>query len=268
MSAKAVILAAGKGTRLRPLTPFLPKEMLPIGGFPCIHYILKELVSGGFAEVIAVLSAGKEVIRDYLTAPLTCKGAESARFLAERDEILSSIKIRFVYQETLLGTGHAIYQAAPFMEDEPMLVVYPDDLLYDLERGVVDPLPARKMMELCRKTGDSLLLATEIPGEDASRYGVLDIRSRGERLEVTNIVEKPEEYDKSVAYAMIGRMVITPRLMASIPKYRLTDGEGIIPSLKSEAKIGRLSATLYQGRRFDVGSHHGYQECVRAIVGE
>ena len=266
MPAKAVILAAGRGTRLCPLTPFIPKEMLPVDGLPAIHYVLKELVQAGISDVMIVLSDGKESIRDYLTSSVTAKGEEATRLADERARVLDSINVGFLKQKELLGTAHAVGLAASFMGKDPLLVVYPDDLLCKSRSSEVNAQPTRDLLEMSRQTGNSVVLATEIDGREAHKYGVLYMHAREDALSVTDIVEKPAEYHMEKAYVLIGRMVITPRVMANIPHHRFDDGEGIIPSLIEEAKIGRLSALVYRGERYDLGSHEGYRAILRKIT--
>lgn len=265
MVAKAVILAAGKGTRLCPLTPFIPKEMLPVDGFPCVHHVLKEMVSAGITEVMIVLSEEKESIRKYMTESIEPKGEDAVRYATERDRILSSLRITYAYQPTLRGTADAIRLAASFMGDDPLLVVYPDDFPFDVARGEIDRQPSLDLMRICRETGDSVVLSAEVSGRDASKYGVLDLRAREDGYHVSDIVEKPVNYDRERAHVLIGRMVITPRLMATIPRYRLSDGEGIVPMLREEAKGGRLRASLFCGKRYDLGSHAGYLALLRDL---
>ena len=268
MSLKAVVLAAGRGSRLCPLTPFIPKEMLPVEGLPAIHYILSELAQAGVKKVLVVISEGKEIIRDYLTEWIVPKGAEAERLSAERGKILSELDLSFALQEELLGTAHAVGLAASFMGDDNLLVVYPDDLLYDPKKHSVIAGPTRKLIELCDKTGDSVLLAGEIDGSEAHKYGVLRLATTDCACRVREIVEKPLDYRERKAHILLGRMMITPRVMESIPHHRLTDGDGIIPALAEEAFLGRLSAIVYRGDRFDLGSHQGYRALWKRLTNE
>ena len=268
MPVKALVLAAGRGTRLCPLTPFIPKEMLPVEGLPAIHYVLEELSFAGVTDVLIVLSEGKGAIRDYLTAKLSPKGAEAASLERERARLIDSLRISFIKQKELLGTAHAIGLAASFMEDDPMLVAFPDDLLLDAWAGRVIDTPTRSLIELCRNSGDSVLLAAEIPGCEASQYGVLRLRAERRGRFVSDIVEKPLDYREEKAHVLIGRMMITPRVMASIPKHRFDDATGIIPSLLDEAAIGRLRAFVYVGERYDLGSHRGYRSLLMNVLTE
>ena len=263
MSVKAVILAAGRGARLCPLTPFIPKEMLPVDGFPALHHVLNEVVDAGITEVMIVLSEGKEMIREYLTRELSPKGCEASLFAEERKRTLSRVKITFALQKELLGTAHAISLAKDFAGQDPLLVIYPDDLIYDARAHRIISESTRRLVDSCLETGHSVLLAAEIPGRLASMYGVLTLRRRGERYDVTDIVEKPLRYNADRAHVLVGRMMLTSRIMDSLTYCRMNDCEGIIPALTLEARAGRLSAEVYRGKRYDLGSHEGYRLLLR-----
>ena len=266
MPAKAVVLAAGRGSRLCPLTPFIPKEMLPFDGLPAIHYVLAELVSAGVKDVMVVLSRGKEVIRDYLTCGIAPKGAKAAELSLERERLLSALKITFAWQEPLLGTAHAIGLAASFGKGSTLLVAYPDDMLYDHLGHATVFRPTRELLDVADNTGDSVLLAAEVEGREASNYGVLRMHAREGAFRVSEILEKPTDYKEARAYVLLGRMALSHRVMKSIPHHGFTDGEGIIPALREEATIGRLSACIYKGERYDLGSHGGYAALLRSTL--
>ena len=203
------------------------------------------------------------MIREYLIRSLSPKGCDALHRARERERVLSRLKITFVMQNELLGTAHAISLAKDFMGKDPLLVVYPDDLLYDPDAHRSISEPSRRLLECYTHTGNTVLLSAEISGDLASMYGVLTVRAEGKSYLVTDIVEKPLHYTANSAFILVGRMVITPRLMESIPRYRLNDGEGIIPALLGEAHIGRLSAEVYNGVRYDLGSHEGYGVLLR-----
>ena len=266
MNVKAVILAAGKGSRLCPLTPFIPKEMLPISGFPAIHHVLFELKSIGIKRVMIVLSQGKESLRAYCSDLIAPKGCVATRFSCERDRLLSGLQITYVEQRQLLGTADAVYLARDFMGKDPLLTVYPDDLL--VLSGAQKPARSSfRLLRLAEKSGKSVVLCEEIPREEASQYGVLQLGTGFDRgfSEVLDIVEKPKEFAGERAFAMIGRMVLQPQVVESIANYPMNDGEGIIPVLRRQAKEGRLLACLLSEKRWDLGSHRGYQKAVSAL---
>ena len=263
MISRGMILAAGMGTRLAPITPFVPKEMLPICGFPAIHHALWELSEAGIKEVMVVVSADKAPLVDYLTKGVSPKGEIAVRRSAERDALLERVQLVFAEQKNLLGTADAIFLAKDFMRDGPIVVLYPDDLLSVTGHFSDGVSSTRALVREASETGASVLLAEEIPGDRAGNYGVLTLRSLGGHIAVNGIVEKPHDYVDDRAYALIGRMILTPEAIRSIPSFERTDASGIIPVLRREAVQGRLFAVLHRGRRYDVGSHEGYAAILR-----
>ena len=262
MACKAVILAAGKGARLSPLTPFIPKEMLPVAGFPVIHHVLAEASRCGVKDALVVLSDGKDTIKRYLTETVFPKGDAALLISEKREKLLSSVRISFAVQKELLGTAHAINLAKDFAATDPLLVMYPDDVLSFGDAANV-PLASARLFEVASDTGCSVLLAGEIPGVESSQYGVLELSGGGDVRQVTALCEKPAHYDKSTAFVMIGRMVLSPRLLRSLERHPFTDRDGVIPALTEEAKQGKLLAVIHRGLRFDLGSHRGYENILK-----
>ena len=207
MIPKGVILAAGMGSRLSPITPFVPKEMLPVCGFPAIHHALYELVEVGVTDVMIVVSSDKTALVSYLTEPILPKGADAICFTAKRDELLSRLHITFAWQKTPNGTADAILLAEGFMGDDPVVVLYPDDLL-SVDGSFRDGTYAtRALIHACDRYQTSAILISEIPGASARDYGIVKIRRDGSTLRVKSLVEKPQDYREAIAYALIGRKV-------------------------------------------------------------
>ncbi len=265
MHCKAVILAAGRGARLNPLTPFIPKEMLPVGGFPAIHHVVLEAARCGVNDVMVVLSDGKDAVKRYLTEIVCPKGEAASRLSAARDKLLSSVRISFAMQKELLGTAHAISLARAYAGEYPLVVMYPDDVL-TLADHADGSFATARLMIAARQTGCSVVLAEEIPGESASQYGVLELSGKGNVRRVTALSEKPAHYLKPTAYVMIGRMVLMPRVISSIEEHPFTDKDGVIPALSEEADRGKLLAVIHRGVRFDLGSHQGYENILRQTL--
>ena len=265
MKVRAVILAAGSGTRLSPITPFVPKEMLPICGFPAIHHALYELAEAGVNELLVITSDGKDAVVRYLTQSISPKGEDATRLTLERDRLLGRLKIDFARQRVLRGTANAILLARDFMGENPLLVLYPDDLL-TVAHNLSDGISATsRLIVLSEQTGCSAVLVGEIPGRLASGYGVLSLSGEGLTRKVVGIEEKPTDFKGDRAYALIGRMVLTPTAIRSISRFDLGDDKGIVPTLDHEAKNERLYAEIYRGARYDIGSHVGYAETLRAL---
>ena len=261
MHSKAVILAAGQGTRLAPLTPSFPKELLPIGGFPAIHHVVYEMAELGVSEVLIVLSEGKEAVRDYFTKQPKAKG-DTAMRLAERYEaLLSRIDVSFVHQSQPRGTGDAVLLAEGFMGNGDLIVAYPDDLILLDGMGGCPP----KSILSCE--GKTVLLTRRIPRCEAEKYGVIlpDAGSYGDMIQVRGIMEKPRDYPDTEALALVGRMRLTKECVREISRHPLTDTYGITLALNAMAARGKVCATTLSGTIYDVGTHEGYMQAIREI---
>lgn len=261
MSCKAVILAAGKGARLAPLTTAIPKELLPVFGLPAIHHVVYELAEAGIHEIMIVLSEGKESIRTYFSEKETPKGEEAERLSARKEALLSRVELRYAYQLAPRGTGDAILLAKDFSDASGLVVAYPDDLrLFDAEdlpRGNgKDEAFFRSSEE-----GISSLSVRRVSGKEAGQYGVVFPREGGAEVpcfEVSAIREKPAFYSADTAYVLFGRMYLTKDCLSAIEASPLSDGEGVIPALNMMAAKGKLRAYLTQDETYDVGTHEGY----------
>ena len=262
MPCKAVILAAGSGSRLAPLTPSIPKELLPVGGLPAIHHVVYEMAEMGIRDVLIVLAKGKEAIRDYFARQPVPKGAMAERLEGRRRALLSRVRVSFVYQRERLGTGDAVLTAKDFAEGEDLVVAYPDDLiLFDGDREAVAP------RDILSETGASMVLTRVVPRCEAEHYGIIFSEQEGDALRVRCIEEKPKEYPFEEALALVGRMRLTPECVAEISRHPLTDGAGITYALNEMAARGKLYAAVARSAVYDVGTHEGYLRTVAAICG-
>ena len=200
---KAVILAAGYGTRFLPATKTVPKELLPLIDKPAIAFIVDELVAAGVHRILIVSSRRKKALEDYfdheveLESVFAAEGAERKRELIEPPEAT----VMFVRQQRMRGTGHALLQAEAFVGDEPFIVAYPDDLFIGAR------LPAAELVERYQQTGCSVLGTMHDPPE-LERYGVLQLDDDGEH--VRDIVEKPVPGEAPSREASVGRYLYTP----------------------------------------------------------
>jgi len=258
MGCKAVILAAGNGTRLSPITPFVPKEMMPISGFPAIHHVVYEMAELGVQEVMIVLSRSKDAIRRYFTESVSPKGVEACELSLRRSRLLSRISVTFAYQNKMRGTGDAILLAKEFAGEDDLFVAYPDDLI------LLDGMSAgRNVYDLfVKKNSCSAILTREVPGKDASRFGVVmpcEMIAKDSRcVFVESIVEKPAVFGGERACVMIGRMRLTRACLEEIDRHPLRDSDGIIPALNAVARQRRLIAVCCPFPVHDIGSHEGY----------
>ncbi len=265
MDRKAVVLAAGKGSRLAPITACVPKELLPIGGFPALHHVLAESVSFGVTDVMIVLSEGKEEIKKYFDRASVAKG-ETATWLSEkRDVLLNKISVSFAYQENPLGTGDAILVSKGFAGKDPVLVMYPDDILGVQSRygftlfGNFDENPLERLWKEAEK-GKSAVLVREVPGKYAKNYGVVyPVSERNDScFTVRKISEKPSDFSRKTACVLVGRMILQPSAISSLADLPKRDDVGVIPVLNAEAERGMLEAVILKGECLDIGSHETY----------
>jgi UTP--glucose-1-phosphate uridylyltransferase len=251
---KAVILAAGYGTRFLPATKVIPKEMLPLVDRPAIQHVVEEAVRAGLRQIILVTAAAKRAVEDHfdrefeLERWLEQKGsgqqAEEMRRLAEMAEIVC------VRQKERLGIGHAVRIARSLVGDEPFALFFPDDI-------IESEVPAiQQLMDVFDRHGGSVLAVQRLPAEELSHYGVIESKPLEERVyQVLRIIEKPPASEAPSDLAAVGRYVLTPAIFDALERtptgaggeIQLTDGIGLL--------IGEepVFACRYEGERFDVG---------------
>lgn len=214
---KAVIPAAGLGTRFLPATKSLPKEMLPIVDKPAIQYIVEEIVESGIQDILIITGRGKRAIEDHfdksfeLNEILKEKG-DHAR-LETLEEIEEMADIHYLRQKEALGTGHAILKAKSHIGNEPFAVLYGDDL-------VISDVPCiRQLMELYEKYSCTILAVQEVPHDQVSNYGIIDGKSINDGVVmVDRLVEKPSPDKAPSNLAFLGRCVLAPTIFDILEK--------------------------------------------------
>ena len=259
---KAVIPAAGLGTRFLPATKAQPKEMLPIVDKPTIQYIVEEAIKSGIEDIIIVTGRNKRAIEDHFD-----RSMELEAFLEKnaKDELLDLVQdvarmadIYYVRQKEALGLGHAIYSARKFIGNEPFAVLLGDDVIYS-------EVPAlRQMMNQYERYGASMVGVQEVPLEDTSKYGIVDGERYVDRLyRAKNMVEKPRSEDApNTRLAIMGRYILNPEIfdiLGVLPpgkggEIQLTDG------IKELGRYQEILAYEFEGRRYDVGDKLGFVE--------
>lgn len=258
---KAIIPAAGWGTRFLPATKAQPKEMLPIVDKPAIQYTVEEAVASGIEDIIIVTGRNKRAIEDHFDRALELeillkeKGQDDLLQLIE--DISNLVDIHYVRQKETLGLGHAVYCARKFIGDEPFAVLLGDDL-------IDAPVPClRQLLDIYEERRASVLAIQQVPEEDVSRYGIIKpgTLEGGDRLfRVEDLVEKPPVPEAPSRYAVIGRYIITPEIfdiIEGVPpgaggEIQLTD------ALRRLARIQPIYACLFSGERYDVGDKLGF----------
>lgn len=260
---KAVIPAAGLGTRFLPATASLPKEMLPIVDKPMIQYAVEEAMEAGIEEFIIITGRGKQTIENHfdvayeLEKTLAARGRKSALDLLQK-QLPPPGQVVFTRQQRPLGLGHAVWCARNFINEEPFALLLPDDLLYG-KPGVMT-----QMIEAYEKVGGNLCAVTEVPIEETYKYGVLDIEKRsGNLIKTKGVVEKPASSDAPSNITIVGRYILQPEIMEDLSKMNRGQGGEIQLTDSIETLIEEgipLHGYLYQGERYDCGGPKGFLE--------
>ncbi len=263
---KAIFPVAGMGTRFLPATKSVPKEIMTLVDRPLVQYAIDEARAAGIKEFIFVTSRGKGALEDYFdTAPileqeLRRKGkAELLEILKATD--MDSGAIAYVRQHKALGLGHAVWCARRLVANEPFAVILPDDVI------AAEKPCLQQMVEAYEETGGNMVAAMEVPPEQASNYGMLDVSDdRGSVVEVRGMVEKPDPADAPSNLAVIGRYILNPSVMRHLHKMKQGAGGEIQLTDAIAAEIGGQSGVFgyrFRGQRFDCGSKAGF---LRATV--
>jgi len=257
---KAIIPAAGFGTRFLPATKSQPKEMLPVVDKPTIQYIVEEAVESGIEDILIVIGRYKSSIEDHfdrsveLEMELEAKGKYD--MLEQIQDIAGMANIQFVRQKTALGLGHAVYCAKNFIGNEPFAVMLGDDIVDSPGYPCL-----KQMMDLYEREQCSILGVKEVAAKDVSKYGIVDGDKVGEGLyTVRSLVEKPKPEAAPSNVAIMGRYIITPAIFDILEKTAPGAGNEIqlTDALKTLALKEKMLAYAFKGRRHDVGDKLGF----------
>ncbi|MFW5985907.1 MAG: UTP--glucose-1-phosphate uridylyltransferase GalU [Halanaerobiales bacterium] len=256
---KAIIPAAGLGTRFLPATKAQPKEMLPIVDRPTIQYIVEEAIEAGIENIIIITGKHKTSIADHFDKSLELEMALKEKGKDELLELVQDISnlvdIHYVRQKEPRGLGHAIYCARTFIGDDPFAVLLGDDVVYS-QQPVIG-----QMMEIYEKEEIPLIGVQKVPESEVSKYGIVRYSGQQDRLyRVEELVEKPEQAEAPSRLAILGRYVITPDIfpiLAETPPGR--GGEiQLTDALQELAGRREIKAYNFNGRRYDVGNKLGF----------
>lgn len=256
---KAIIPAAGLGTRFLPATKAMPKEMLPILDKPTIQYIIEEAARAGIEDIIIVTGRHKRAIEDHFDSQ---KELEMVLKEKGKSELLEKVQystelanIFYVRQKEQKGLGHAISSARQFIGNEPFAVLLGDDI-------VESEVPAvKQLIDVYEETGHSVIGVQEVPEADTHRYGIIDLLTKnGRQYEVKKFVEKPAQGTAPSNLAIMGRYVLTPEIF----DYLKTQKEGAGNEIQLTDAIERMNndnqvyAYDFEGERYDVGEKLGF----------
>jgi UTP--glucose-1-phosphate uridylyltransferase len=255
---KAVIPAAGLGTRFLPATKSQPKEMLAVVDKPAVQYVVEEARRAGIDDVLVVTSRGKSTLEDHfdrspeLEHHLERTGKEEE--LAEIREVAGLASLHYVRQQEPLGFGHAVLMASEHVGDQPFVVMVGDEIVPEPE-GEEDQLIER-MIEIYESTGGSVLAVQEVPKEDIPSYGIVDIEElEGDHARIRGIVEKPAVADAPSNLASRGRYLFTPGIFDAIERTEPGIGDEIqlTDAIQLLAEKEPIFAYVHEGPILDVG---------------
>lgn len=256
---KAIIPAAGLGTRFLPATKAMPKEMLPILDKPTIQYIVEEAARAGIEDIIIVTGKHKRAIEDHFDIQ---KELETTLYEKDKLELLDRVQystelanIFYVRQKEQKGLGHAIYTAKQFIGNEPFAVLLGDDIVES------DNPAIKQLMEQYEATGKSVIGVQTVPETETHRYGIIEPKSQDERLyEVNRFVEKPEQGTAPSNLAIMGRYVLSPKIFDYLETQ--TEGSGgeiqLTDAIERLNKDDKVYAYDFEGQRYDVGEKIGF----------
>ncbi|WP_392434982.1 UTP--glucose-1-phosphate uridylyltransferase GalU [Finegoldia magna] len=263
---KAVIPAAGFGTRMLPASKSVPKEMLPIYDKPTLHHIVKEVVDSGITDILIIISKDKGSIEDYfdvnfeLEYELNKKSSEISREIHELSKMANIYTIR---QKKKNGLGDAIKYAESFVGDEPFAILLGDDIIYNTS----DELPCIKQMaDIYEKEETPVLGVQEVSWDDVDKYGIVNGVKTSDRItEVESLVEKPSRDEATTNLAILGRYIVTPDIFPILHETKPGKNNEIqlTDALNQLAEKRKMIAYDFIGKRYDVGNKLGF---VKATV--
>lgn len=255
---KAIIPAAGLGTRFLPATKAMPKEMLPIVDKPTIQYIIEEAIEAGIEDIIIVTGKGKRAIEDHfdISFELEQNLLEKKKFdILERVQEPSKVEIHYIRQKEPRGLGHAVWCARKFIGDEPFAVLLGDDIIQAEVPGV------EQLIQQYELTHSSVIGVQEVPEDEAYRYGIVDpVEKDGRLYQVRNFVEKPAKGTQPSNLAIMGRYLLTPEIFEFLEEQEIGAGGEIqlTDAIQKLNKIQRVFAYDFEGKRYDVGEKLGF----------
>ncbi|WP_409342294.1 UTP--glucose-1-phosphate uridylyltransferase GalU [Paenibacillus sp. MBLB4367] len=260
---KAVIPAAGLGTRFLPATKAQPKEMLPIVDKPAIQYIVEEAVQSGIESILIVTGRNKKAIEDHFDKSFeleyTLREQGKLDLLEEVEQISDMVNIHYIRQKEPLGLGHAISCAEQFIGNEPFAVLLGDDIM------VSDPPALKQMIQAYHEYDRTVVGVQRVPEEDVSKYGIISAELMKNHLyNVRDLVEKPSRGEAPSQIAIMGRYILKPTIFPVLQKlergagneYQLTDALRVFA-----AGEGMLAMELL-GQRYDIGDKFGYMKAI------
>ncbi|EJV77404.1 UTP--glucose-1-phosphate uridylyltransferase GalU [Bacillus cereus] len=255
---KAIIPAAGLGTRFLPATKAMPKEMLPIVDKPTIQYIVEEAIESGIEDIIIVTGKGKRAIEDHFdhSFELEQNLLEKGKYeILEKVQESSKISIHYIRQKEPQGLGHAVWCARKFIGNEPFAVLLGDDIV-QAEKPCL-----RQLMDQYEETHSSVIGVQTVPETETHRYGIIDpLVQKGRSYQVSKFVEKPAKGTAPSNLAIMGRYVLSPEIFMFLEDQQTGAGGEIqlTDAIQRLNEIQRVFAYDFEGKRYDVGEKLGF----------
>ena len=264
---KAIIPAAGLGTRFLPLTKAIPKEMIPVLNKPAIQYIVEEGLASNIKHFLMITSSKKQALADYFDyspcLDMLLKERNKSDLITELNKIIKKAHFTYIRQSEPMGLGHAIMQARHIIEKEYFGIFLPDDIIVAKQAALA------QLIRIARQEKGSVIAVQEVPPECVSSYGVIAIKKQitPNLFQVSHLVEKPNQKDAPSNLAVIGRYVLSHKIFNALDdissyatdEIQLTDG--ITQMMKHNEKV---FAFKVQGTRYDIGNPIGW---LKAIIG-
>lgn len=259
---KAIIPAAGLGTRILPASKACPKEMLPIVDKPAIQYIVEEAVNAGITDIVIITNRGKGVIEDHFDHAYEL---EDTLIKRGKDEVAKEVaktatlaNIYYIRQKETRGLGDAILKAKGFIGDEPFAVLYGDDVIIGEDPAIA------QLIRAYEKYNKGVVGIKEVSREDISKYSSLEVNPLEDRiLSVTNMVEKPQTDAEVLSlYSILGRCVLTPEIFEILKETPLGAGGELqlTDAMKTMAQKDGMIGVDFTGKRYDMGNKFGILE--------
>ncbi len=272
---QAILPVAGLGTRFLPWTKIVPKELLPLGNQPIIALLVDECLSVGIKDICLIISKGKELIPQYfeedaaLRALLAKKGKEGTLDVLEK---YKDVTFHTVYQDEQLGDGHALLQAAGWVNSEAVAVLFGDDLIHGTQNGLQQLVGAYEQARNADLNGPmpAMLCLENVPRELVIKYGIADIEpseSSNRLKKVKGLVEKPKPEDAPSTLGVIGKYIIPASTFKVLPEVQSGQGGEIrlIDALIHQMPELPVYGWEADGKRFDTGTPEGYKEAVATL---
>lgn len=258
---KAVIPAAGLGTRMLPISRTVPKEILPIVDRPSMEYLVREAVESGITDILIITGRNKEVIENYFDYSIEYKDVlqkkNKQKELDDMKEVCSLANIYFLRQKEAKGLGHAVLCAEKFIGDEPFAVLYGDDVM------AAEPPVTKQLCDAYEKYGKAVVGVGRVPWEDVKKYCSMKTEEQlGERAYLTtDMIEKPQTKEEMFSnLSILGRVVLTPDIFDILKHTELGAGNELqlTDAMKQLARTVGVISYEYEGKRYDMGSKLGF----------